>query len=133
MYIYIYMYMHVYKKWVSVQAYTCATYLNYNFFSPHLSPFLSLSLPLPLLPHSPTPSQELNPGVQQYACTCLQNHCVWSKNSFWRHALFLAIQAELVRIYSEVELQEKIAGAREKAREAREKSESEYHVDMKME
>jgi hypothetical protein len=31
-----------------------------------------------------------------------------------------------VRIYSEVELQEKIAGAREKAREAREKSESKY-------
>ena len=37
----------------------------------------------------------------------------------------MAIQAELVRIYSEVELQEKIAGAREKAREAKERSESE--------
>ena len=50
---------------------------------------------------------------------------MWSKASFWHHALFLAIQAELIRIYSEVELQEKIADAREKAREARERSESE--------
>ena len=78
--------------------------------------------------HTLTPSlhQELNPGVQQYACTCLQSHCVWSKASFWRHALFLAIQAELVRIYSDFELQEKIAGAREKAKakESRKKSES---------
>ena len=35
-----------------------------------------------------------------------------------------------MRIYSEVELQEKIAGAREKAREARERSESEYKINV---
>jgi len=43
----------------------------------------------------------VHPGVQQYASTSLQKHCVWSKLEFWRDALYLAIQAELVRIYTE--------------------------------
>ena len=45
----------------------------------------------------------MNPGVVQYACTCVQNHYIWEKLSFWRDAIYLAIQAELVRIYAEVE------------------------------
>lgn len=45
----------------------------------------------------------MNPGVQQYACTCVQNHYIWEKANFWRDAIYLAIQAELVRIYAEVE------------------------------
>jgi len=51
--------------------------------------------------------QEVNPGVHQYACTCLQNHCIWDKLEFWRDALYTAIQAELVRVYAEVENEEK--------------------------
>ena len=42
--------------------------------------------------------------MQQYASTCLQNHCVWSQLEFWRDALYTAIQAELVRIYTDAEL-----------------------------
>jgi len=45
--------------------------------------------------------------VHQYACTCLQNHCIWDKLEFWRDALYTAIQAELVRVYAEVENEEK--------------------------
>ena len=59
----------------------------------------------------PPPLQEVHPGVQQYASTCLQNHCIWSKLEFWRGALYLAIQAELVRIYAEAELSERTAGS----------------------
>ena len=45
--------------------------------------------------------------MHQYACTCLQNHCIWDKLEFWRDALYTAIQAELVRVYAEVENEEK--------------------------
>ena len=45
----------------------------------------------------------MNPGVQQYASTCVQNHYIWEKVNFWRDAIYLAIQAELVRVYAEVE------------------------------
>ena len=45
--------------------------------------------------------------MQQYACTCVQNHNIWSKLEFWRDAIYLAIQAELVRIYAEVEAEHK--------------------------
>ena len=45
----------------------------------------------------------MNPGVLQYMCTCLQNHRVWDKLEFWRDALYSAIQAELVRVYADVE------------------------------
>ncbi len=41
--------------------------------------------------------------MQQYACTCVQNHSIWEKLDFWRDAIYMAIQAELVRIYAEVE------------------------------
>ncbi len=56
--------------------------------------------------------QEVHPGVTQYASTCLQNHCVWSQLEFWRDALYTAIQAELVRIYTEAEVSHAIQGQR---------------------
>jgi len=49
----------------------------------------------------------VNLGVQQYACTCVQNHSIWGKVDFWRDAIYMAIQAELVRIYAEVETEYK--------------------------
>ncbi|XP_064399586.1 myotubularin-related protein 5-like isoform X3 [Halichondria panicea] len=57
-----------------------------------------------LLPLTTIIYREVHPGVQQYASTCLQNHCVWSQLEFWRDALYTAIQAELVRIYTDAEL-----------------------------
>ena len=47
--------------------------------------------------------QELNPGVHQHVCTYLQHHGVWSQLEFWRQALHAAVQAELVRVYTEME------------------------------
>ena len=67
--------------------------------------------------------------MHQYACTCLQNHCIWDKLEFWRDALYTAIQAELVRVYAEVENEEKrrmsdsgaVAGEREEEEGRRER------------
>lgn len=56
-----------------------------------------------LLPMTTIIYREINPGVPQYVCTCLQNHHIWGKLEFWKEALYAAIQAELVRIYSEGE------------------------------
>ena len=51
--------------------------------------------------------QELNPKVHQHLCTYLQHHTVWKKLDFWKTALYSAVQAELVRIYSEMDFSPK--------------------------
>ena len=65
--------------------------------------FLPSPPPRPLSP-SPLSPQELNPGVHQYVCTYLQHHSVWTKLDFWKTALYSAVQAELVRVYTELEV-----------------------------
>ena len=40
-------------------------------------------------------------GVQQELSTSVQNHHIWSELDFWKNAFFVAVQAELVRVYAE--------------------------------
>jgi myotubularin-related protein 5/13 len=57
-----------------------------------------------LLPVSTIMYREINPGIHQHICTHLQHHSIWTKLDFWKQALHSAVQAELVRIYAELEL-----------------------------
>lgn len=46
----------------------------------------------------------MKPGVQQELSTSVQNHYIWSELDFWKNAFSVAVQAELVRVYAELEV-----------------------------
>ena len=52
-----------------------------------------------ILPLSRTFCRRLNTGIIQFAYSCMQDHAVWSKMSFWESAFFTDTEKDLIALY----------------------------------
>ena len=52
-----------------------------------------------ILPLSRTFCRRLNTGIEQFAYSCVQDHSVWSKMSFWESAFYTDAERDLVALY----------------------------------
>lgn len=52
-----------------------------------------------ILPLSRTFCRRLNTGIIQFAYSCVQDHAVWSKMSFWESAFYTDAEKDLIALY----------------------------------